>query len=141
MSMSVHDRLQALASQIIAWGSESDLIHFKLVDYRLQILPSGRLGADRTLFENAQSEYIPTVMFGDIRRSTRAFEALWNEIQGSGESDVRLAALNEAALAEFGFSMSEHLDFVIACIRLGHDVNPSVARLSKGNSLGEYQKR
>jgi hypothetical protein len=135
ISMSVYDRLQALASQIIAWGSESDLIHFKLVDYPLQILPSGRLGADRTLFENAQSEYIPTVMFGDIRRSTRAFEALWNEIQGSGESDVRLAALNAAALAEFGFSMSEQLDFVIATIRLGHDVSPGVARLSKQEFL------
>jgi len=131
MSMSVYDRLQALASQIIAWGSESDLMHFKLVDHPLQILPSGRLGADRTQYENAQSEYVPTVMFGDIRRSTRAFEALWDESRGNGESDPGLAALNAAALAEFGFSMSEQLDFVIATIRLGHDVNPGVARLSK----------
>lgn len=131
MSMSVYDRLQALAAQLISWGSESDLIHFGLVDYPLEILPSGRLGADRTPYEEAQAEYMPTVMFGDIRRSTRTFEGLWDESSPRDQTDTRLAALNAAAISEFGFSISEQHDFVSAAIRLGHDVNPGVARLPR----------
>ncbi|MDQ1640605.1 MAG: hypothetical protein QOF62_3944 [Pyrinomonadaceae bacterium] len=132
ISMSVYDRLLALASQIIEWGSESDLIHFGLVDYPLEILQSGRLGADRTQYQKAYAEYMPSVMFGDIRRSKRAFDALWDRQPLNDQSaDERLASLNAAAVAEFGFSMSEQLDFVMAAITLGRDVNPGVACLAR----------
>lgn len=132
ISMSVYDRIQALASQIIEWGSESDLIHFGLVDYPLEILQSGRLGADRTQYQKAHAAYMPSVMFGDIRRSKRAFEALWDRQPLNDQSaDARLASLNSAAVAEFGFSVSEQLDFVVAAITLGRDVNPGVACLAR----------
>jgi hypothetical protein len=136
MSMSVYDRLQALAAQIIEWGSESDLMHYQLVNYPLEILPSGRLGADRTQYQKAHSEYTPNVMFGDIRRSKRAFEGLWS-IGGPKDpsADERLATLNAAAVAEFGFSISEQLDFAAAASNLGREINPGVARLSRAEFL------
>lgn len=56
ISLSVYDRLQALASRIIEYGSESDLIHFGLADYTLEILPSGRLGADRRKYDDAHAQ-------------------------------------------------------------------------------------
>lgn len=136
MSMSVYDRLQALAAQIIEWGSESDLIHYRLVNYPLEILPSGRLGADRTQFQKAHSEYMPNVMFGDIRRSRRAFEGLWRTgVSKDPTADERLAALNAAAVAEFGFSISEQLDFAAAASSLGREVNPGVAKLPRAEFL------
>ncbi|HXM36341.1 MAG TPA: hypothetical protein VN920_14200 [Pyrinomonadaceae bacterium] len=137
ISMSVYDRMQSLASQIIEWGSESDLIHYELVDYPLEILPSGRLGADRTQYQRAHAQYMPSVMSGDISRSTRAFKELWNhEAARTDESaNRRLAALNTAAIAEFGFSMSEQLDFVVAAINLGREINPGAAKLSRSDFL------
>jgi hypothetical protein len=104
ISLSVYDRLQALASRIIEYGSESDLIHFALVDYPLEMLPSGRLGADRRKYDEAHAQYTPTVMIGDIRRSSRSFEFLWRD--GSEPDEVakrRWSRLDVAASTNLDF--------------------------------------
>jgi hypothetical protein len=132
ISLSVYDRLQALASRIIDYGAESDLIHFKLADYPLEILPSGRLGADRKQYNKAHSEYAPTVMLGDIRRSSDSFEFLWRDKgQSDKEAERRWAKLDAAALDEFGFSLTEQRDFVSSAVEIGQGVGPAVARLAR----------
>lgn len=140
-SMSVYDRLQALASLIIDYGGESDLIHLKLADYPLEILPSGRLGADRTDYDKAHSEYAPTVMFGDIRRSSTSFESLWRT---NGTSDKaaerRWSQLDAAAAGEFGFSLSEQRDFISSAAEIGQKIGPAVARLPRTDFISDLSR-
>lgn len=57
-SLSVYDRLQALASEIVNFGFESDLINFSLADLKLEMLPSGRLGTDREQYEKSRDAYM-----------------------------------------------------------------------------------
>lgn len=139
ISLSVYDRLQALASLIIDYGGESDLLHFKLADYPLEILPSGRLGADRTTYNKAHAEYAPTVMLGDIRRSTDSFETLWRDDPApSKAAERRWERLDAAATAEFGFSLSELREFVSTAIQIGQTISPVVARVSRADFVNQF---
>ena len=72
-SLSVYDRLQALADEIINHGTESDLIHFSLADTKYQMLGSGRLGRDISQFNNARKEFLPIHVGGDIVRANKFF--------------------------------------------------------------------
>lgn len=132
ISLSVYDRLQALASRIIEFGGESDLLHFNLADYPLEILPSGRLGADRTKYDKAHAKYAPTVMFGDIRRASYSFESLWNNNSTPNKAaERRWERLDAAAVNEFGFTLSELRQFFSAAVEIGQTISPVVARLSQ----------
>jgi len=138
ISLSVFDRLQALASKIIDYGGESDLLHFNLADYPLEILPSGRLGANRTTYDNAHAQYAPTVMFGEIRRANKSFETLWrDDTQRSEATQLRWERLDEAALCEFGFSMGDLHEFVSTLNQISQAISPVVARLSKADFVHE----
>lgn len=132
VSMSVYDRLLALAWHITNFGFESDLIHFGIADHQMEILPSGRLGADRQAYERARAAYMPTVMQGDIRRSSEFFAVLWRDapaVDTSPNSD--LTRLNAAATAEFGFSLTEHLDLIVAAMHIGQTTDPAVTCLPR----------
>jgi hypothetical protein len=131
ISMSVYDRLQALAWHITNFGFESDLIHFGLADHRMEILPSRRLGADRQTYEKARSAWAPKVMQGDIRRSGEFFNVLWRDVPAADTLDDEMEDLNTAAVAEFGFSLTEQLDFIVAAMRIGQIADPVVARLPR----------
>jgi hypothetical protein len=132
ISLSVYDRLQALAWHITNFGFESDLIHFGLADHRMEILPSRRLGADRRTYERARSAWAPKVMRGDIRRSGEFFNVLWQDIPAADASDdAEMEDLNAAAVAEFGFSLTEQLDFIVAAIRIGQAIDPAASQLPR----------
>ncbi len=78
-SLSVYDRLQALASEIVTFGFESDLIDSSLADLKLAMLPSGRLGTDREQYEKARDAYISIFAGGEIVRATRRFGHFWKK--------------------------------------------------------------
>jgi hypothetical protein len=136
ISKSVYDRLQALAWHVVNFGFESDLIHFQLADYKMEILPTGRLGADRERYDKAHAAYMPKVMRGDISRSTRFFDQLWTDSRpGDASADGDLASLDTATVAEFRFSFSEMLDFTVAAIGIGNAEDPTVACLAREQFL------
>jgi hypothetical protein len=139
ISLSVYDRLQALASRIIDYGGEGDLLHFNLADYPLEILPSGRLGADRTKYDKAHAKYAPTVMFGDIRRASYSFESLWNNNSTPNKAaERRWERLDAAAVNEFGFTLSELRQFFSAAVEIGQTISPVVARLSQNEFVMRF---
>src|SRR5579883_3182652 len=102
MSLSVYDRLQALASQIITFGFESDLIYFQLADLDLELLPSGRLGTDREQYEKALEAYLTAFATGEIARATNAFGRYWANKRIASEKPDLARELDSAALGEFG---------------------------------------
>lgn len=132
ISMSVYDRLLALAWHITNFGFESDLIHFGIADHGMEILPSGRLGADRQAYEKARSAFMPAVMQGDIRRSSEFFDVLWRDVPAADASpDSELTRLNAATAAEFGFSLTEQLDLIMAAMQIGQTTDPDVTCLPR----------
>lgn len=135
MSLEVYDRLQALAIHIINFGFESDLIHFKLADIKMQVLPSGRLGADRDEFLRARAQFLSVFTDERIARSTGSFARHWTDrvekahTAGPASKPDLLAQIDEAAEAEFGHSISELGLLMFEAIRTGRNISLSVASL------------
>jgi hypothetical protein len=135
ISLSVYDRLQALASQIINYGFESDIIHFGLADIKMSMLPSGRLGFERDQYVNAFEAYQPALARGDIARASRSFKGYW-DIRENIEDEPELAKrVNAASRVEFGFSITEIMEFLRTAVEIGREIDPTMARLLKNDFL------
>lgn len=135
ISLSVYDRLQALASQIINYGFESDIIHFGLADIKMSMLASGRLGFERDQYVNAFQAYQPALARGDIARVSRSFKGYWDK-EEKIEAEPELAKrINAASQVEFGFSITEIMEFLRMAVEIGREIDPTVACLSKNDFL------
>lgn len=128
-SLTVYDRLQALASQIVNFGFESDLINFKLADIKRSMLPSGRLGANRDEYEEARAKYMSVFAGGEIGRATRSFNRHWHKPQKPSEKPSFVAQMDAASAIEFGFSITEIHEMLGEAVKIGRELHPSVAIL------------
>lgn len=131
ISMSVYDRLQALAAHIANFGFESDQVYFKLAEIDYAMLASGRLGANRDAFLKAREAYLPTVATGEISRATRSFGSYWRQPESERSADrpdfaVRLDAAFDA---EFGVSLTDTLSFMDSAYVIGSTLDLGVARV------------
>jgi hypothetical protein len=132
ISLSVYDRLQAIALLIVNYGTESDLIHFGLADHKMAILKSGRLGLDRDGFRSAQKAWLPVWTQGNINRANRYFDSLWDDKSAiSTEQEDLIKRLNKASMSEFKFTLSEQNDFAMAASELGKSLDLTVACLQR----------
>jgi hypothetical protein len=132
ISLSVHDRLMALASHMIAFGQTSDMIHFQIADITLVLLPSDRLYIDREQYEKALASYLPNMAASEIARATEAFPRLWqgeeNSERDNAGQEIWLQ-LDTAAQAEFGCPLSDLQKFMVAAYIISEDLDPAYACL------------
>lgn len=135
ISLSVYDRLQALAAQIIDFGFESDIIHFGLADIKMSMLPSGRLGFERDQYVTALEAYQPALARGDIARASRSFKGYWETRQKIEDEPELAKRVNAAARVEFGFSITEIMEFLRTAVDIGREIDFTVARLLKNDFL------
>ena len=133
LSLSVYDRLQALASHIVNFGFESDLINFELADSKLEMLPSGRLGTDREEYDKAREAYMSIFTGGEIARSTSEFKRYWRKPEAVSNKPEFLIQLDKAASIEFCFSITELQELFGEAINIGRTIHPSVASLPLKN--------
>ncbi|MDX6710875.1 MAG: hypothetical protein QOH96_1891 [Blastocatellia bacterium] len=126
ISMSVYDELIALAVKIIDYGSESDLIYFNLADHKFSILPSGRLGVDRSVYTLAQDAFKSANAEGELTRAKSFFSRNWRESETVDESRAFFAKLDAAAEKEFGHTLTELLTFLIEVSNIGVQTHPTV---------------
>lgn len=116
-----YDYLIALASEIISRGTLSDAIRYNLSDVTISFLPSGRLGMSR------MDKYSRgTVQFAESGARLRLSQSLQlTEVGSASEVDsVEPAALqdiDEAMVAEFGFSMTELFQLLGELISISDD--------------------
>jgi hypothetical protein len=131
LSIDLYDHLQAIANHLINFGFESDLIYFSLADLKLSVLPSGRLRVERDLFTKARAEYLDALTSGRIARSIRRFAGDVEEMmtRGTGEPSEKpdwAVQLDEAALAEFGYTLTDIGKVMMQAVRIGQDSESQV---------------
>lgn len=102
VSLSVYDRLIALAHQIIDWAYLSDLVHYEIADIKLRILPSGRLALERDHMMRAQQSFREAYASGVAGEATRSFGRRWRERPQNSEGEPEARALEDATRSEFG---------------------------------------
>ncbi len=124
MSLSVYDRLQAVAREIIRLGSLSDCCHFSLCSVELSVLPSGRIKADSMPYLAAQGTQILSLAFDQVVGSNDVFlEHLGRRLE-TVDLPPEEAEINLATKAEFGHSISDLVRFLTALGDVSMDMTP-----------------
>ena len=120
LSLDLLDRILALASQIVNRGLASDIVRYELDDLDLSMLPSGRLGVDRTAgYYSGQEAYLDAVVPVHARTARERYAEHW-EPRPDGRPAIA-DQLDTAAEAEWGLTMTEiaelHGELVFAATR------------------------
>jgi hypothetical protein len=141
ISLSVYDDLIALTVEMIDFGFESDLIHFNLADIKLAILPSGRLGTDRTSYSSAHDLFRSNAAREEISRATRSFKRHWGQTSSASKKADLLDQIDVAASEEFGHSLTELLNFLAEGMNIGKDISPTDAALPVSELISRLEDR
>lgn len=126
LSLATLDRLLAISHHIANFGFSSDLLYFRLADTKLAILASGRLGIERDAFSEGLKTYMSAYASDVRRRSIRDFAKHWRRGVSGGSSTV-MDRLTEPSEAEFGATLSEFFDLMIAAVDIPRHERSSVA--------------
>jgi len=132
MSQALYDRLLALAAQLHNRGYFSDLIHFRLEDAPVSVLPSRRLGVGReTRFMEGRDAFLGQFTRGEVARSVDRFPRLWRRAAPSEPPDV--AEYDAALEEELGLTLTEMGAFFGAVAAAGYarDGEPKMALVSE----------
>lgn len=140
ISLSVYDRLLALASHMTHFGFASDMIHFQIADIALEMLPSGRLSVNQEQYHKAMAVYLPAMLTNTIEYATEAFARRWGK-----EASVETAPgdmgipprVDEAARDEFGCSLSDLQRFLAGAFIVSEDLNLGHASLGYDEFLSQ----
>lgn len=133
VSLSIHDRLQALASHIIQLGFVSDMIQYELSDIEIRVLPSRRVAFSKDKFDAAIQFYQAASAPGQLEHLEEQFPKRFKSPSEEGQSGL-LEQLSAALAVEFGFSFDELTDFHHEAVRIGWERSESgVTSLSVAN--------
>jgi hypothetical protein len=121
LSLSVFDRLLALAAEIIELGMISDGIHYGVSDRPCTVLASGRLAIGTGPLEAAIDDFHGDYTLGEIDRSHAGFDRHWRVGRPELSADAQrlVAQMNAAASEEFGFSLEELNHFLGGVVYVG----------------------
>lgn len=114
ISLTVYDEMIALASEIIARGSQSDFAKYKLFDFRFELLGSGRLGMNRAEFNDKVNAYQNSRSKSQIFEAVDSFPRWWKERVVADPNDFppHIKDLNRAFEAEFGLILTDVSNFI-----------------------------
>jgi hypothetical protein len=129
MSLSVYDRLQALAAHIIHFGVARDLLTLQVADIGLAILPSGRLAVDREQYDRAMAGYLPVVTAREFSDAIRDFGQHWQRDVDTAHDAELWTRIDAATTQEFGCSMSDLQALLATAWIISEDLDPGVACL------------
>lgn len=138
MSLSVYDRLQALAAHIVNFGFESDLIHLNLVD---PAKTEGGFLTAREQYMHAREAHLAAFASGHIAHARQALEEFWLQNKNSSYPAAILNQVEQATQAEFGHSFMDLIKLMANALLVGDDFRPSLAMLPLDDLLARLEVR
>jgi hypothetical protein len=147
-SLSVYDRLLALAAQIISFGMSSDALRYGLSNRPFEMLRSGRLAVGESHFEATLDDFRAAYAQDVAGHSQTAFDGYWSTepARRSPEVEQLRSQMDSAAAEEFGFSLLELNQFLGEVMAAGVElpgepkslaVNALLERLTTGLGWGQ----
>lgn len=129
LSLSVYDRLLALAGLIIDFGYLSDLVYYEIADLKLSFLPSGRLGVSLGDWQKARQVHLSAFAAGEIHRACVGFEQRLKAPEDVPEIPDLMRQIDLASQAEFGHTLTDIITLAARAMDVGEEISPAVAVL------------
>lgn len=126
ISDGLNDQLRGIAYELVTFGMDSDLVKYDLSDLRISMLPSGRLGIKNDHYRAALEAHWGDYSARQIAVGSRAFGNYWKQRPAEHNKSAILEKIDNATNAEFGFSMTELMDFCAALLTVGYEIDPGV---------------
>lgn len=139
-SLSTYDRLLALADLIIHWGQLDDLIHYEVMDIEITLQESGRITLNRERYARANAAYL-AALAGQGLPSAAEFLERYLPRETEQERPPIVERFDRAAVAEWGLSLSEIMDFFDEAILFGREVDDAAATLPLAKFESEVAHR
>lgn len=111
VSTTAIDELIAIMSQIITWGSLGDQINHDLFDVKLSVLPSGRIGTEKTLQNAIFDPYYASKSKENMQNAVDTFEQCFPqhlELDSKNPPEY----LENAFLSEFGLTFTRICELI-----------------------------
>ena len=134
------DLMLALMSELINYGSMSDMVHHGISDPEMGILPSGRIGIDQTFSDTALAAFRNEIHLEEVEGHRSSFDRYFTQRTKKEKAqpgdDPYYDRVDEVFIQEWGVTIwdlqgaSEFL-----CLEMFHKLNSSVAVISEADLL------
>ncbi|MBR3446368.1 MAG: hypothetical protein IKH27_00995 [Oscillospiraceae bacterium] len=121
-----YDYLIALCSQIVNWANTGDLFHNNIIDEKITLLQSNRIGINKAAI-NRLTHYnyqaYKTRLNQSSDPSKLGYYNPWDELVDSD-------AINEAFVEEYGYSFSDLASLIMSMVVLGNEYEEEIKQAS-----------
>lgn len=125
------DRLLALMHEIVSWGIFSDSIDLGMDNPKMGLLPSGRIGTEKTFSELYMKPFAQARTESVVDQFQEGFaEKLADKVTIEAEYTEEVKTIDEAFLEEYGISFTDILKLYSALARIVIDEEKSVIEMS-----------
>lgn len=131
------DELLALTNQVTEWGSLNEAIRLGLDDPRMGLLPSGRIGTDKTVGREVFTPYGIAKNESEIFKNIENFEKKYVSSRNIGphEPTDESIALDAAFTAEFGLSLTVLSKIIGALVNEGFVRSESCLKIKENDLI------
>lgn len=113
------DEIVAIMDQIISWGSTSDHIHFDLFDISMGILPSLRVGTEKTIYDEVFDPYYHSKTTENVKIAIDTFNQVFPQNENIVGGDIP-QKLDAAFVADYGISLTRIAEFIDGLVQIGY---------------------
>lgn len=139
VSQTAVDELMAIMSQIVSIGTVSDLIHYGFLDMEIGMLPTGRMGSDKSVMKNIYDPFHEAKAKENVTDAVETFDRAF-----TGEAEVNAKplpqALEKAFLVDFGISLSRLFELMDGMVHIGLIQGSAAAELPLSELNSEVNK-
>jgi len=128
VSQTAIDELMAIMSQIVSTGTVSDLIHYGFLDMEIGMLPTGRMGSDKSVMKNIYDPFHEAKAKENVSDAIETFDRAF---AGEAETNAKPLpqSLEKAFIADFGVSLSRLYALMDAMVYIGLNQSSAAAEL------------
>jgi SEC-C motif len=136
------DELLALTNQLTEWGSLSEAMRLNLEDPEMGLLPSGRIGTEKTLEREAFKPYAVAKNESEVFRNVESFESNYVPARKTGPAIAtdESRELDTAFKAEFGITLTTLSKIIGALVNEGFIKAESCVVIEKENLIDILKK-
>jgi hypothetical protein len=130
MSLSVYDRLHALSAAVVSFGFEAEMLYWRLAEFPLHMLASGRIGISGKDLDSRRSQYLQAYASGELMRAADRFGRAWRTRTVPAEIPATFEKIDLAYQAETGYRLTHVIELLTHAIGVGLQRQSSFVRMT-----------
>ena len=125
------DDILVFMDQTINWGMIGDQVTYDLAEIEIEILKSGRIGKDSKMFDEVFLPFSLSKSNENVADSFNRYKSNYKDSQKSDNKEAFSTTEEEAFLEEYGFTLTELINFLYGLSHISFMTNSACTILSE----------